>query len=162
MQLMSEPDRALRSRRNASAGSINAPPSPSRAISGRQARPPASERFADHRTREPGRARRRFDVERGQQQRPHQPLVERAGEAHHLAHGAVALAPEQTRERQIIDGARAWYAPAPNENPPGDTAVVEPHRPLLAVGEIEEWKFGLGRADQPVLRAQEPQVGSAA
>jgi len=59
------------------AGSIKTELKPSRAIKGRQAWPP-QQGFPHDRAGKARRALRRVDVERGQQQRLYQPLVQRA------------------------------------------------------------------------------------
>ena len=56
------------------AGSTSTALRPSRAISGRQACAARQQRFAHDRAGEPGRALRRIDVQRRQQQRLHQPI----------------------------------------------------------------------------------------
>ena len=94
MELVSEPHRAVALAQEARAQARScALPSPSRAISGRQACAAGGDGFADHGARERRRARRGLDVERRQQQRPHQALIERPGESDHLADRAVVLAP---------------------------------------------------------------------
>ena len=50
---------------------------PCAATSGRQARPPCAKRFAHHGTGEPRGAFRGIGVQRGEKERPPQPLVER-------------------------------------------------------------------------------------
>ena len=85
--------------------------SPSRAISGRHACPPAASvsRITAPASRAEPAAR--VDVEGGQQQRPHQPLIDGAAEADHLADGLVALGPQQPR-RAADSRARACRARA--------------------------------------------------
>ena len=125
---------------------------PSRAISGRQALPPAA---SVSRTTAPASA---ADPSGGSmlsaasKQRPHQPLVDDAVEADDLADRLVACRPQQPRQRQIVERLRARNALAGIENPPRQRAGVEAQRPALAGGEVEKGKFGGRRADQPVLR----------
>ena len=129
---MPEPDRALalaqeRERRldQRTAQSVARDQRPAGASAG-------GKRLAHHRARKPGRARRRLDVERSEQKRPHQPLVERAAEAHDLADRAIAFGPQQPRERQVFGGAGAGHPPARSKIHQGRAAVVDAQRPLLA------------------------------
>ena len=107
-------------------------PSPSRAISGRQALPPAASVSRMIAPARRGAAVLRLGVERRDEQRPRQPLVERARAGHDLADGLVGGRPQQPRERQIVARARARHAPGPVENPPRQAARIDPQRPALA------------------------------
>ena len=131
-------------------------PSPSRAISGRQARPPAATSPAAPRG-ERRRALGRRGVERGEQQRPDQAVVQRAFAGDQLADRRIARRPQQAAERQVIARRRSRHATGGIEDPPRDAAVADPQRPARAAREIDEGKIRVRRTDQLVARADDAQ-----
>ena len=60
------------------------------------------QRFPHDRAGKPRRSLRRIDIERGQQQRLHQPLIQRALAGNGLADEFVRCRPDQRHQRQII------------------------------------------------------------
>ena len=68
---------APRRRKHSSAGSISVAPKPSRGNQRPAVRPPAAG-FPDHRGRELRRSVGRIDVERGEEERLDEPLIERS------------------------------------------------------------------------------------
>ena len=115
-------------------------------------------RLADDGGGEPRRALRRIDVERREQKRLDQALIERAVAGDDVADRLAGSGAQQPRQRQIIEHAGAGHAPLGVENPQRQTAVVEAQRPALAARQIDEREFGMGRADQPVRGADVAQI----
>ena len=87
----------------------------------------------------------RFGVERGEQDRPPQALVERAGAGHGLADGRGRAGAQDGERGEVVARARARHAAARVEHPPGDAALAQAKRPALAGGEIGERESGLAR-----------------
>ena len=142
----------------ASAGSINVAPSPSRAISGRQARPPAasvSRMTAPASRAAPSGASMLSAASRsGSTSRS----IERAFATDDLADRLARRRPQQPRQRQIVERAGARHAPRWIENPQRQAAVVEAQRPALAACEIDEGKLRRRRTDQLLLGADAAQI----
>ena len=116
------------------------------------------ERLADDGGGEPRRALRRIDVERGEEKRLDQALIEHAVAGDDVADRFAGSGAQEPRQRQIIEHARSRHAPLGIENPPRQPAVVEAQRPALAARQIDEREFGMGRADQPVRGADVAQI----
>ncbi len=83
------------------------------------------QRLAHHRRRQRSRALARLDVQRRQQQRMHQPLVQRPRAVDHLRDRHVALRQQQSRQPQILGQPGARHPAGRVENPPRQ-AVVDP------------------------------------
>ena len=109
-----------------------------------------------------GKARRalgRIDVERRQQQRLHQPLVQRPFGRDRLADQLVGPCPDQRHQCEIIEQAGIRDAARRIEHPERQPAVAEVELPALAAGHIDEGKLRPLRSDQPRLGADRPGVG---
>ena len=88
------------------------------------AAPTRGQRFADHRGSEAGGACRRLGVERGQQQRPDQPVVQRPFAIDDVADGRARRGAQQAQNGQIIARARSRHAAIAVEYPPRNAAVI--------------------------------------
>ena len=108
---------APRAFRKASAGSTKADVRPSRAISGRHAWPPTASVSRKHRRRQPGGRFARLGIEGGQQQRPHQPVVQHAAAIDDLADRLAGGRPQQPRQRQVVAQPRSRHAPLADRTP---------------------------------------------
>ena len=75
------------------------------------------QRFPHDRAGKPRRALRRIDVERRQQQRLHQPLVERALAGDRVADQLALRCPDQRHQREIIEQRRCRARGAPRRTP---------------------------------------------
>ena len=95
------------------AGSTSTALRPSRAISGRQACASRQQRFPHDRAGKPRGALGRIDVQRRQQQRLHQPLVERALAGDRVADQFALRCPDQRHQREIIAAGRCRGHGAP-------------------------------------------------
>ena len=115
-------------------------------------------RVADHRRGEFGGACRRFGVERGQQQRVEQPVVQRPLAVEHLADGRVRRGAQQAQNGKIIAGAGARHAAVRREDPPTDAAVIGAQRPALVGGEIDEWETCIRRTGQAIAPADPVEI----
>ena len=115
-------------------------------------------RLADDGGGEPRRALRRIDVERGEQKRLDQALIEHAVAGDDVTDRFAGSGAQQPRQRQIIEHARSRHAPLGIENPPRQPAVVEAQRPALAARQIDEREFGMAWTDQPIRGADVAQV----
>ena len=115
------------------AGSTSTVLSPSRAISGRQALAAGEQRLAHDGAGKPRRSLRRLDVERREQQRPHQLLIQRAlaGDRWSIR-SEFRAGPEQRHQREIVErpGVRARGGAC--EKSRTGAAAVEPQRPALS------------------------------
>ena len=132
--------RAPRAARKASAGSTKRRSEPSRAISGRQARPPRAKRLAHERAGERAPSPRGGSVlSAASRKRRDQPLIQRPVAGHDLADASRRRArDQQARQRQIVERRGSGHAPRGVENPPRQRPVVEAQRPALAAREIDE------------------------
>ncbi len=157
-QLMFEPHSAPRSRRYSSAGSISVGARPSRAISGRQARPPAASVSRITAAASFAEPSRRIDIERGEQERLDQPRVKRAVAGDHLADRLAGARPQQPRQRRDnraarVPGTRRLESKIHNGSRPSLKRSVQ-RSPVV---EIDKRKFGVladrsGDAPTPILR----------
>ena len=75
-----------------------------------------------------------------------------------LAHRLAGRRPEQPRQWQIVEHARAGHAPRGIENPEWQSAIVEPQRPALAARQIGKGKLGRSRTDQAMLGADAAKI----
>ena len=116
------------------------------------------ERLADHGRREPRGAERRIDVERRQQQRLDQALVERPLAADDFADGLACGRPKQPRQRQIVERALCPARGGSNRKSTTAAAVIETQRPALAARKIDKRELRGGRTCQPVLGADAAQI----
>ncbi len=116
------------------------------------------QRFADDGAGEPRRALGRIDIEGGQQQRLHQPLVQRALARDRLAHQFVRPCPNQRHQCEIVAQAGVGDAARLVEYPERQPAVAEIELPALAGRDVAERKQRALRSDQPRLGADRARV----
>jgi hypothetical protein len=120
---------------------------------------PRQQRFPHHGAGEPRRPLGRIDVERRQQQRLHQPLVERALARDGVADPFALSCPNQRHQCEIIGQPGVGYAASLIEHPQRQPAVAKVDLPALPCRQIDEWKLRALRTDQSRLGADRSGVG---
>ncbi len=125
----------------------------------RPASPAANgERLANDCARQPRGSQRRIDIQRRDNERLDQTLVERSLASDDLANGLARGRPEKSRQRQIIERACPRHPPARIENPERHRAVVEAQRPAFTAQEIDKREFGVLRTDKPIRGTDVAQI----
>src|SRR5664279_4630768 len=105
-----------------------------------------------------GGAFRRLGVERGQQQRPDQPVIERPFAIEHVADGRAWRSVQQAQNGQIIARTRSRHAAIAVEYPPRDAAIIGAQGPALMGRETDKGKTRGRRADQTIAGADRIEV----
>ena len=114
--------------------------------------------LAHDRAGKPGRALGRIDIERGEQQRLHQPLVQRAVARDRAADQLVGACPNQRRQCEIVDQAGVGDAALFVEHPGRQPGGAEIECPTLAGRKIDEGKLRALGPDQARLGADRPGI----
>jgi hypothetical protein len=140
------------------AGSTSTALRPSRAIRGRQACPPASRVSRTTAPARPGGPLGRIDVQRRQQQRLHQPLVQRSLTGNRIADQFARRCPYQRHQCEIIEQAGVRHPAGLIEHPKRQPAFPEIELPALPGAEVDEGKLGALRPDQPRLGADRSRI----
>ena len=117
------------------------------------------QRFADDRAGQPRRTFGRIDIKCRQQQRLHQPLVQRALAGDRLADQFVGPCPDQRHQCEIIAQARVGNAARLVEHPERQPSVAEIELPAPAGRDVDEGKLRALRPDQPRLGADRARIG---
>ena len=138
---------------------MSAADSPSRAMSGRLARPPSEQRLAHHGGGKAGGGLGRFGIERGKKQRTPQALIKLARAAHGRADRCRRARPQERNDAEIVVRPCPRHAPGDAENPPAAAGLGSGAGPSARGGEVDEWNFGVRRPGQRVLRADQLQIG---
>ena len=115
--------------------------------------PAREQRLADDRAGKAGGAERRIDVQRREQQRLHQALIERAIAFDLVADELVVAGPEQRHHRGVVGRLRVRHALAVLEDPERNAAVVHLQQPALVGLEIDERELGMLRSLEAGLGA---------
>ena len=111
--------------------------------------------FAQHGCRQPGIGFGRIGIERGQQDRPPQPVVDFARACHCRPDGRPRGRPQETQDAEVVEHAGARHAASGIENPPAHASGVRPQAPALARRQIDEGKLGVLRPAQAMFGADQ-------
>ena len=102
----------------------------------------ARQRLAQNRAGEKRGGLARLSVERGEEERPRQPLVKNAVAIDDLVHARVPTRKQQAHHRQIIERPGAGHAAVLGEDPPGNRALVRMEQPMFARRQVGEGELG--------------------
>ncbi|MGY4336233.1 hypothetical protein ACVWW3_001139 [Bradyrhizobium sp. LM2.9] len=122
--------------------------------------PAGEQRLAHDRAGKPRRAFGRIDVERCEQQRLHQALIEHALAGNGFADQRLFRRPDQRRQLQIIGEPGVGNAATLVEHPGRQPTVAEIDLPALPGRDIDEGKLRALRSDQARLGADRSRIGA--